>query len=148
MDRRQFLQGSLLLVAILQGCATAESGMSSAASGMGSAAGLTNSLTSQLGVTSTQAAGGLGSIMNYAQARLSPSDFGTVSKALPGAESYMKTASDAIGGGKITSTAGLDSAFAKLGMSPDMVDKFMPIVSDYVGKQGGAAAKSLLTGLF
>jgi Protein of unknown function VcgC/VcgE (DUF2780) len=144
MDRRQFLQGSLLAAAVLQGCSSVESGMSSA----GSAMGLTNSLTSQLGVSPKQAAGGVGSIMNYAQSRLSPSDFGTISKAMPGVDSYMKTADEALGGSNITSMAGLDSAFSKLGMNPDMVGKFVPIVSNYVGEYGGGAAKSLLAGLF
>lgn len=141
MDRRRFLQGSLLMAAALQGCATAESWM-------GSSAALTNSLTSQLGVTSQQASAGIGSMLNYAKGKLSPGDWGTVSKSLPGADSYLKAASDTLGSGNITSSAGLNSAFSKLGMSPEMVNKFVPIVSDYVGKQGGAAAKSLLAGVF
>jgi Protein of unknown function VcgC/VcgE (DUF2780) len=141
MDRRQFLQGSLLVAAALQGCHTMESGASSAS-------GLTNTLTSQLGVSSQQASAGVGSMLNYAQGRLSPEQWSTVSKSLPGADTYLKSAGDALGAGKITSAAGLDSAFTKLGMSPDMVKKFAPIVSDYAGKYGSAAAKSLLTGVF
>ena len=42
----------------------------------------------------------------------------------------------------------LGSAFSKLGMSPDMVGKFAPIVSDYAGKYGSSAAKNLLAGVF
>ena len=141
MDRRQFLQGTLLIAAALQGCSSMEPATSSAA-------GLTNSLTSQLGVSSQQASAGVGSMLNYAKGRLSPEQWNTVSKSLPGADSYLKSAGDALGAGNITSTSGLNSAFSKLGMSPDMVQKFAPIVTDYAGKYGGSAAKSLLAGVF
>jgi hypothetical protein len=142
MDRRQFLQGSLLVAAALQGCSTTmESGMSSTSA-------LTDSLTSQLGVTSKQASAGVGSMLNYAQGKLSPDQWSSVSKSLPGADSYLRSASDAVGTGNITSADGLNSAFSKLGMNPDMVKKFAPIVSDYAGKYGGSAAKSLLAGVF
>jgi hypothetical protein len=33
-------------------------------------------------------------------------------------------------------------------MSPEMVNKFAPIVADYAGKYGSSAAKSLLAGVF
>ena len=77
IDRRQFLQGSLLMAASLQGCATAESWM-------GSSSALTDSLTSQLGVTSQQASAGVGSMLNYAKGRLSPEQWSAVSKSIPG----------------------------------------------------------------
>ncbi len=141
MHRRQFLQGSLVLAVALPGCASMESATSGAAS-------LTNSLTSQLGVTSQQASGGVGSMLNYAKGKLSPEQWSSLSKSMPGADSYMRSASDAVGTGNITSTADLNSAFSKLGMSPDMVKKFQPIVLDYAGKYGGSSAKSLLAGVF
>lgn len=137
MKRRQFFSACVVLAAALHGCSTMESSSS-----------VVNSLTSQLGVTSQQASAGVGSMLNYAQGRLPASDFAAVSKSLPGADSYMRTASDALGSAPIKDAAGLNSAFSRLGMSPDMVNKFYPIVSDYVGKQGGAAAKSVLAGVF
>ncbi|MGH8682682.1 MAG: DUF2780 domain-containing protein [Burkholderiales bacterium] len=141
MNRRQFLYGSLVLAAALQGCGTMESGA-------GSASALTNSLTSQLGVTSQQASAGVGSMLNYAKGKLSPDQWSSLSKSMPGADSYLRSASDALGTGNITSTSGLNSAFSKLGMSPDMVNKFKPIISDYAGKYGGSAVKSALAGVF
>jgi len=138
MKRRQFLLGIVATAAAIPGCDT----MSSMGA-MGSS-NVVSSLTSQLGVTPTQATGGVGSILAYAKDRLSPADFGTVSKALPGSDTYLKAAGDLVPGGKIDSMAGLNAAFSKLGMSPDMVGKFMPIVTDYVGKAGGDTAKNLL----
>jgi hypothetical protein len=52
-----------------------------------------------------------------------------------------------LGGANISDKAGLQSAFSKLGMSPDMLSKFAPIVTDYVGKAGGGQASNLLAGL-
>jgi hypothetical protein len=137
MKRRQFFSACLVLAAALHGCSTVESSSS-----------VVNSLTKQLGVTPQQASAGVGSMLNYAQGRPPAGDFATVSKAMPGADTYMRTASDALGAAPIKDAAGLNSAFSRLGMSPDMVNKFYPIVSDYVGQQGGAAAKGLLAGVF
>src|SRR5262252_9949316 len=127
MRRRHLLQTIVVATAALQGC----SGMPS----MGSSS-VIDSLTSQLGVTPQQATGGVGSMLTYAKTQLSPSDFSTVASALPGADKYMTLASSALGVSSISSAAGLGAAFSKLGMSPDMVNKFAPIVSDYAGKYG------------
>ena len=40
--------------------------------------------------------------------------------------------------------AGLQGAFSKLGLSADMVGKFKPILTQYVGKAGGSQAGNLL----
>ena len=137
--RRHFLHSMLAAAAALQGCASI--------GGTGTSS-VVDSLTSQLGVTPQQASGGMGSMLNYAKGQLSPSEFSTVANALPGADSYMKVASDALGGGAINSASGLGSAFSKFGMSPDMVGKFTPIVADYAGKYGGSTAKTLVAGVF
>jgi hypothetical protein len=42
--------------------------------------------------------------------------------------------------------AGLTSSFEKLGLSGDMVNKFTPIILDYVKNQGGEHAMNLLKG--
>jgi hypothetical protein len=129
----------LVVVAALQGCSS---------NPLKGSSSVVDSLTGQLGVTPQQATGGVGSMLNYAKGQLSPGDFSTVTSALPGAESYMKLASDYLGGGTISSASGLGSAFSRMGMSPDMVGKFAPIVADYAGKYGSSAAKNLLAGVF
>jgi hypothetical protein len=45
--------------------------------------------------------------------------------------------------GNLGSLAG---SFEQLGMSPDMVQKFVPVVLDYVNSEGGATAMKLLQG--
>jgi hypothetical protein len=130
----------LLTAALLSGCSSMDSMMG------GQSSALLKQLTSQLGVTDTQAAGGVGGMLKLAQEKLSAGDFDQVAKAIPGADKYLATAKQFLGGTNVGSAAGLQGIFSKLGMSPDMVDKFKPIVSDYVSKNGGEKAGSLFAG--
>lgn len=106
---------------------------------------LTQLVTSQLGVTADQANGGVGSILSLAKEKLPSMDFTTLTKFIPGADSFMKAAND-LGAvtGPIGDQAGLTSAFSRLGMGSDMVPKFSQTMSDFVGKAGGDQAKNLL----
>ena len=130
----------LATAAFLPACSSMESMMG------GQSSGLVSALTQQLGVTDTQAAGGVGGMLKLAQEKLSAGDFDQVAKAIPGADKYLATAKQFLGGANVGSASGLQGIFSKLGMSPDMVDKFKPIVTDYVSKNGGEKAGSLLAG--
>ena len=135
---RQFSAALLLLVtAFLPGC-------SSMQSMMGQSPELTGLLKQQLGVTEAQASGGVGSMLKLAQEKLSAGEFDQIAKAIPGASKYLDSAKQLLGGGNVGNKAGLQSAFSKLGMSPDMVDKFTPILTQFVGKIGGSQAGDLL----
>ena len=138
MWQRQSWGSLLILTAVLHwGCAEMQS--------MGGTDVLTGLLTNQLGVTSNQATGGVGSILSLAKERLSAMDFTALTKLIPGAETYMKTARD-LGAvtGQVGDRAGLTTAFSRLGMGSDMVPKFTQILSDFVGKAGGAPASNLV----
>lgn len=135
---RTLFASALIMVAFLHvGCAEIQS------SGVTNA--LTQLLTSQLGVTSNQANGGVGSILSLAKEKLPSMDFNTVTKFIPGTDGFMKAAKD-LGAvtGPIGDQAGLNSAFSRLGMGQDMVPKFSQTMSDFVGKAGGDQAKNLL----
>src|SRR5262245_24931197 len=106
MRRRHLLQTIVVSTAALQGCSGMPSMGSSSTPSMGSASGV-DSLTSQLGVTPQQATGGVGSMLSYAKTQLSPSDFSTVTSALPGSDKYMSLASSALGTSSISNAAGL-----------------------------------------
>lgn len=108
----------------------------------GSTSGLTDTLTKQLGVTQTQAEGGVGSLLALSKEKLGSAQFQQISKAIPGADKYLKAAQNL--NTPITDMNGVKSAFSKLGMSPDMVNQFKPVVLDYAGKYGGDTTKSLL----
>ena len=53
-----------------------------------------------------------------------------------------------LGGGSLNSLADVQGAFSKLGMSPDTVSKFAPVIGDAISKGGGSQVASLFTGLF
>lgn len=137
MQRRTFVLG-LVFAAALAGCETMTTSTTSSA--------LTKSLASGLGVTEAQAQAGVGSVLSYARDRLSTTDFDTLVKSVPGADSYIKAASEKLGPAKIADRVGLNSALTRLGMTPEQVNKFVPAVTDYVARQGGDYAKNLLLG--
>ena len=132
----------IVLAGLVSACAQMESVM-----GVANSTGLTSTLVNRLGVTETQAAGGVGSILAFAQQHLAAGDFDLVAKAIPGADKYLGMAKQLLGGVPVSDKAGLQGAFSKLGMSPDMLSKFAPIVTDYVGKAGGQQAGNLLAGV-
>lgn len=141
---------------------------------MASDSGLIDLLIGQLGVTEQQATGGAGSIFQYAKSKLSPAEFGQVANAVPNMNSLLKAAptpssmgdmggsmhskvggavpnsvGSMLGGksGSVEAAGGLASlagAFSKLGLSPEMVQQFVPPILSYVEKTGGAAVKNLL----
>ena len=109
------------------------------------AGGLTGSMQDQLGISKDQAKGGIGSVLSLAQENLSPGDFSKFSGMIPGATDYMGAAKS-LGAvtGPLKDMAGLNGALGNLGMSPDVVSKFVPTLSDLLGQFGGADATKLL----
>jgi hypothetical protein len=106
---------------------------------------LTGLLTKQLGVTQSQAEGGVGSMLKLAQEKLSAGDFDMVAKAVPGAQKYLDKAKS-LGAytGSLGNMAGLNGALSKLGIPPETAAKFVPAVTNFVGKAGGSKVGNLL----
>jgi hypothetical protein len=109
---------------------------------------LVSSLTSGLGVSPEQAVGGSGAMLGYAQNKLSPDQFSAVSNAIPGAGDITKAAGPLLGGSPLKSLADVQGVFSKLGMSPETVSKFAPILTDQVGKVAGPQVAGVLGSLF
>jgi len=134
----------LLAVTLLSGCESMQSAMGGSGAGSsGGASALTGLLTQQLGVTENQANGGIGAMLKLAQEKLAKGDFDQVAKAVPGADKYLGTAKQLLGGKNVGDMAGLQSAFSKLGMSPDMIGKFSPLVTQFVGSTNPQAGQLL-----
>jgi hypothetical protein len=120
---------------------------------------LVGQLSKQLSISPTQAAGGAGTLFGLAKSRLSGADFSKVADAVPGMGNLLKAAPQPDN----TSTSGLSSltgslpggiggmasmaSFEKLGLSPDMVSKFVPIMTSFVQSKGGSSTASLLSGV-
>lgn len=131
-------------------------GQSSAVqSATSSGRGLVSQLSTGLSVTPTQARGGAGALFALAKTRLTADEFSKVSSAVPGMSSLLKGA-PAVGGsselsnlegtlpGGMGRLAEVAEAFHKLGMSPEMAGKFVPVMTKYVKARGGLSTASLL----
>lgn len=111
--------------------------------------GLLGSLTNQLGVNENQALVGAGSLLGLAREKLSGDDFASIAIVIPGSDGIIKKAME-IGGvsGPIGSVANLAPVFSKVGMGSDMVGKFVPVLTDFVGSAGSTRLGSLLGEVF
>ena len=113
--------------------------------------GFTSSMAKAMGgATTQQAEGAAGAIFGLAKSRLSPADFSKVATAVPGMDGLLGAApkTSTIGGlGGVTGLSSLSSQFTSLGLSPEMVGKAIPAVTNYVTKAGGADVGKLLAGV-
>jgi hypothetical protein len=117
---------------------------------------LVGQLAKEMGSTPAQAEGAAGALFGVAKSRLSADDFSKVASAVPGMDGLLKAAPPASSNplSQVTGTSGsigglatAASAFSKLGLSPDMVSKAVPILTQFVTKSGGAGVGSLLAGV-
>jgi hypothetical protein len=109
---------------------------------------LVGSLTSGLGVSPDQAVGGTGAMVGLAQNKLTPDQFSALSNSVPGLGDITKAAGPLLGSVPLSSLGDVQSAFSKLGMSPEMVGKFAPILGDAISKGASPALGSAFSGLF
>lgn len=132
---------------------------------------LIQQLVSSLGVNEEQAKGGAGLLFDLAKDKLGAGEFQQIADQIPGVGSLLgaapepSTAASAGGGmmgalggaaaalgagglgdklGGLGNLAELASGFSKLGLSSDMVGKFVPIVLSFVQSKGGDGVKGLL----
>ncbi|MCD9464720.1 hypothetical protein CJF25_17355 [Photobacterium phosphoreum] len=100
---------------------------------------LTKTLISELGVKPEQAAGGAGALLGLAASQLSGPQGSELSKLIPGAEKL--TDSLPMGLGQLLSNqANIDKVFSLLGMDPAMINKFIPVITQFLGQQGASNA--------
>lgn len=106
-------------------------------------------LQSQLGLDQNQADGGIGSMLTLASEKLDTGEFSKLTGMIPGADQYMQSAKS-LGAvtGPLKDMAGLNTAFSALGISPEVASRFVPTVTDYLGKLGGADTQGLLQKAF
>ncbi len=106
---------------------------------------LTGSMQDKLDISKDQAEGGIGSVLTLAQENLSADDFSRFSGMIPGADSYLGAAKSLCAFTcPLNNVAGLNGALGSLGMSPDVVSRFVPTLSDLLGQFGGPEATKLL----
>ena len=85
---------------------------------------LVKNLTTNLGVTPTQAVGGSAALLNDAKKDMKPADFQTLTNKMPQVGTMLAAAP--------ATTGSLPSQFSALGMKPEMIGKFTPYLLDYI----------------
>lgn len=132
---------------------------------------LIQQLVSSLGVNEDQAKGGAGLLFNLAKDKLGAGDFQQLTDKIPGISDLLGSAPapsatasagggimGALGGvaaslgagglgdklGGLGNLATLASGFSQLGLSSDMLGKFVPVVLSFVQNQSGDGVKGLL----
>jgi hypothetical protein len=141
MMRRLLLTALALMPLMLSGWATA----STKSKGIDDS--MLGQLSSSLGMTSQQGQGALGSMLMLAQRRLDTGQFQQIAEYIPRYADYIQGARDMGAFSESVSTpAQLDTAFSKIGMTPDQVGKFVPAVTGYLEKFGGRGVADLMTG--
>ncbi len=121
---------------------------------------LTNVLVQRLGISPQQAMGGAGALLQVAKTRMNPEAFAKLSQQVPDVSQLLSVVpalqpQSGLGGlaGKLGGLAGGSSIgtaltavsiFQQLGMKPETMQKFVPVVVDYVrGNTGDAIAGGL-----
>ena len=109
------------------------------------ALGLTDTLSSSFGLTGDQASGAVGAVLSMAETKLPSSDYALVETAVPGATGYVQKAKDL---GAVTEPIadmnGLNAAYSKLGISPEVGSKLTPVIVNSIGKAAGPTVGGLL----
>jgi hypothetical protein len=147
---------SVLITGTTSAAGAPQSAGAAAAAAAKASPDLVGALAKELGGSSEQAAGAAGALFGLAKSRLAPNQFSQVAKAVPGMASLLKAAptGDATKasnplsqlGGATAGLVGAASAFSKLGLSPDLVMKAVPVLTSFVSKSGGADVGKLLAG--
>ena len=117
---------------------------------------LVGSLSKEIGATPEQSAGAAGALFGVAKSRLKAEEFSQIAKAVPGMDLLLK-ATPATGGsgglgslsqlgGTVGGLSAAAAAFSKLGLSPSLVAKAIPVLTQFVTKSGGANVGNLLAG--
>jgi hypothetical protein len=115
------------------GCSSLKSPVTSS-----SAAGLTDSLTNSLGLTTTQATQGTAAMLSLAEEKLPASSWSKIMDNMGGLDGLMSAAKGMGLPSPIGDLSGLSDTFSKLGISSEQVTKMIPKVSDYIGQAAGS----------
>lgn len=121
---------------------------------------LINMLTEQLRISDEQARGGAGLLFKMAKDKLESGDFEQITASVSEADSLADAApgsdlfESALGGlasglssgeSNLGDLAGLVGGFTKLGLEPDMLGHFVPIVLSFVKGKGGDGVQNILS---
>jgi hypothetical protein len=107
------------------------------------AAPLLNSVTTKVpGMSSSQAATGVGSLLGLAQSKLSPQQFHQIAQAVPGSNALINGAvQNGLPTSGLNNLSSLNGVFDKAGITPTQVSEMIPVVGDSIKKTAGPTAQ-------
>lgn len=120
---------------------------------------LTQLLMSKTGVNQAQALTGAGALFQMAKTKMQPDSFAQLEKSIPDMQGMLASvpaisrsaaSSSLVGslaslGGTLGSLATVASIFQQSGMSPSMIQQFIPLLLSYTQSSGGANLANLLS---
>ncbi|KUJ00815.1 DUF2780 domain-containing protein [Vibrio sp. MEBiC08052] len=108
---------------------------------------LISQVAEQLPISGQQATGGVGALLSLAQNRLSDQNNAELNQLIPGMESLSSLNQTGTSNGlsDIHDMNAVISTFKQLGLSPDMVSQFVPLILKYLNTQG--ASEGLMSSL-
>jgi hypothetical protein len=169
MKSKVTLPISLTFMALLAGCSTTQAPSSPSTASLGNAVNvlqqgqnvlgaaqamqsgsLTGLLSQQLGISQVQAQAGAGALFQVAKSQMQAAAFSQLSQSIPGMGAMLGAAPIIQGGygGGLGSMVGLASAFQQSGMSANMIQRFIPIIVNYVESTAGSGMASSLSSAF
>jgi len=109
---------------------------------------LLTQLKKQLGIDEDQARTGAAILFRAARDKLGNAEFQRVLGGLPGLADLLRQApannggllgslASALGGGNAAILANIVTGFGKLGLSPEMAKRFVPVIGDFLHKHVG-----------
>ncbi|KAF0808372.1 hypothetical protein A6D6_00081 [Alcanivorax xiamenensis] len=109
----------------------------------GDAKNMVDTLSSDLGVSRAQAAGGSAALLALAQTKLDASQFSGITDKVSGLSNMLGSSEQSSGLlgnvlGNVKSLQGAQTAFSAMGLSPDMIGQFAPVMLKFLGGQGVA----------
>ncbi len=113
--------------------------VSSSLSQVESNSALLTQITSQLPVSDSQAAGGVGSLLTLAQNQLSESNSTELGTLLPGLDQLTSLTGSSSTLSSITNLESVNKVFNQLGLDSSMVSQYAPIILQYLTSQGASS---------
>lgn len=106
----------------------------------GNSSTLISQVAEQLPVSGQQATGGVGALLSLAQNRLSDQNNTELNQLIPGMENLSSLNQTGIKNGlsNINDMNAVIGTFKQLGLSPDMVSKFVPLILKYLNTRGAS----------
>jgi hypothetical protein len=102
---------------------------------------LIKTLTSNLGVSNSQALGGTSAILSKAASNMSSAEVTSLTSAIPSLSSLLSTSESKSSSvlGSLVSSSSLSSKFQALGMDSSMVGKFTAVILEFINSNAGKA---------